>query len=145
MADVGPWMHGIITEENSEDNIGTGHIKCVMTKLGRVITQNMKHIGHTLVTVEQSLQYWLAKAKSQIPASFWGTDSTNYYKKPYAYTCKRTIMMGVVLTVAILKLSAWNHSRVMQGWVTQQHLTWRISQGQKIQMCHIVSLMVSQE
>ena len=69
---------------------------------GRVIMQNMKHIRHIPVMVEQYLRDQLAKARTQTPVNFWGTDPTNYHN---GSNVQQRLMVGIVLTVAMTKLS----------------------------------------
>ena len=47
-------MHGTIEEANSSDHRGRSYIIRVV-KTGRLITQDMRYIGSTLVTTEQYL------------------------------------------------------------------------------------------
>ena len=54
-----------------------------MMKTARVITQNMKHIRHAPVTVEQYLRDQLAKSRKEIPFNFWGNNQTNYHNEYY--------------------------------------------------------------
>ena len=80
--DWGPCTHCVIIEGNNEDHWGWTYWVWVI-KMDRVIMQNMKHIRHTLVTVDQYLQDQVAKTRKQTPANFWCTDPTNYHKKSY--------------------------------------------------------------
>ena len=81
MEDGGSWVYGKIIEGNNKGQQGWSYWVQV-TKTGRVIMQNTKHIRYTLVTVEQYLWDQLAKAISQT-AIFWGTDPKSYHNRYY--------------------------------------------------------------
>ena len=53
-ADGGQWMHGVIKEANNTDLNGNSYIIKV-TKTGRLIMCNMRHMCRTLITIEQDL------------------------------------------------------------------------------------------
>ena len=69
MDNNGPWTHGMIIDGSNKDHWGWSYWVWVK-KMGRVIRQNMKHIGHTPGTVEQYLRDQIAKTRAKMPAAF---------------------------------------------------------------------------
>ena len=53
-------------------------IKLKVMKMGKVITKNMKHIGHMPMTAQQYLRDQTAKRRMKILVTFWNTDPTNH-------------------------------------------------------------------
>ena len=55
-----------------------------VTKTGKIITRNMKHIRHTPVTCEQCLRDQTAKSRTQTLVKFWSTTQyTDISYNPY--------------------------------------------------------------
>ena len=52
--DGGPWMHGVIKGTNNSYHNWRSYIVRV-TKTGRLIILNTRHIGNTTITIEQHL------------------------------------------------------------------------------------------
>ena len=60
MEDDGLWTHGVIVEGNSEDHNEQTY-KVRVTKTGRLITHNTRHLQKTPVATEQYLRQQTAK------------------------------------------------------------------------------------
>ena len=52
--DGGPWIYCIIVETNNIDHNGQSYI-IIVTKVGRLITNNMKHTSRTFLMMKQYL------------------------------------------------------------------------------------------
>ena len=81
----GPRTHRKITEVKSRDHNGHSYIIRV-TKMGRLITCNMRHIHRTLITMEQYLQEQIKKGIGHLEDMFIDMSSVNHNRifNPYA-------------------------------------------------------------
>ena len=77
--DGGPWMCGVIKEANRGDQNGRSYVFRV-TKTGRLIILNTRHMHNTPINTEQYLQEQIKKGTGQLEDIFMETIPVDYGK-----------------------------------------------------------------
>ena len=78
-------MHGVIEEANNSDHRGISYIIRVM-KMGRLITQNIRHICSITIPTEQYLWEWIKKETGKLELIFMQTVPMEHIRVPQTYT-----------------------------------------------------------
>ena len=91
--DGGPWMHGVIKEAINSDHNGRFFIIRV-TKTGRLIMQNTRHICSTPITTEQYLLEHIKNGTGQFEDIFTKTISVKHGRMFKSYTAEPQMHMA---------------------------------------------------